>query len=260
MVNWFIRSQIMEKFAQAPPYGRVRAKDYLQLMREIDQRMVGFPATSSMNMLLNRMVGDLESAVMNVYWNTRAMGHTAHGYAWPCPDCNGIKRTIDDELDDLVLMRHYDSPEAYRDDWGDYDEGELPPMLAELFEKDTYGDGLFICEQCNKHMTFDQVSDEMKNPFPGGRELLISDQIDYVIDYLMKIKNGSTFEEKFPYFEGIIEWCHRSGDMSHWFIEGGDSTIDKYRSSKLPSRHTEDKYEDWVHPSQRDKDWDWSKI
>jgi len=255
----------MEKFAQTPPYGRVKAKDYMQLMRELEQRMAGFPATDSMNMLLDKMVADLESAVMNVYWNTVAMGHTAHGYSWPCPDCNGPKRTVEEHMDsDLAVMRHYDSPEAYTEEWleygGDEETYELPPMLAEAFENDPYGDGLFICEQCGKLMTFDQVADEMKNPFPGGRDILISDQIEYVLGYLMKIKNGSTFEEKFPYFEGIIEWCHRSGDMSHWFIEGGDSTVDKYRSSRLPSRHTDDQFEDWIHPNSRDKDWDWSGI
>ena len=101
----------MERFAQQAPYGRVKAKDYMQLMRLIDQKMPGFPATSDMNRLLDTMVGNLESAVMNVYWNTRAMGHTSYGYAFPCPDCNGPIRTIDEELDDLAVMRGYNDIE-----------------------------------------------------------------------------------------------------------------------------------------------------
>ena len=258
VVNWFKKAQSMEKFAQSPKYGRVKAQDYFQLMRMLEQKMPGFPATDSMNRLLDKMVADLESAVMNVYWNTRAMGHTAHGYSWPCPDCNGPRRTIDEEMDELVLMRNYDSPEAYMEDWGDYDEGEISPILAEYFENDKYGDGIFICDQCGKVLTFEQVEDEIRNPFPGGRDVLISDQIERVVGFLMNIHQADTFERKFPYFEGIIEWVHGSGDMSDWFIEGGQATIDKYRSSKLPdTSHRDDR---WVHPVHRDKDWDWSGI
>ncbi len=257
-MSWFKKAQLLEKYAQAPKYGRVKARDYLELMRELEQKVSGFPATDSMCKLLDRMVNDLESAVVNVYWNTRAMGHTSQGYAWPCPDCNGIRRTIEEELhDELILMNLYHSSEEYREDWGV--EGDLPPEVVASFENDSYGDGIFFCGQCNKMLTFDQVAEEIKNPFPGGREVLISDQIDMIMGYLMKIKDADTFERKFPYFEGIIEWVHRSGDMSDWFIEGGEATIDKYRNAKLPSR-TEGPYEDYVHPMNRDNDWDWSNI
>lgn len=269
MKNWFERYRRMERFAEgSPSYKRVKAQDYIRLMRMVEKKPVGFPATSDMVRLLDKMVVDLEDAVANVYINTIAAGHTANRMMYPCPDCNGPISTleeIEDAWENGQMLEHYWNVNEYLEsEYYGEDIEDLPDEIRAAFEGQARpqfgdgGDGLFICRSCGLMKTQDDLDEYMRNPFPGGRDVLISDQIDYIVNYLKKVKNADTFERKFPYFEGIIEWVHGSGDMSHWFIEGGDTTIDKYRNSKLPQREGE--YGEWVHPHNRDKDWDWSKI
>jgi hypothetical protein len=268
-MNWFKKAQIMERFASTTSYSRVKAQDYIRLMRLVDKKPPGLPATDEMRRLLNKMAVDLEDAVANVYINTIAAGHTSNGMMYPCPDCYGNVNSLDDIFEaweSRGVLTHYWKLEDYIEtEYYGEDPEDVPIEIREAFEKSnegrTYGgDGIFICETCGDIKQADDLDQYMMNPFPGGREFLISDQIDMIVNHLKKFKEAETFERKFPWFEGIIEWIHGSGDMSRWFIEGGSNTIDKYRSSKLPSQYKDEPYGSWIHPHYRDKDWDWSNI
>lgn len=260
----------MEVFAESYRYRRVSAQDYMRLMRLVEQKPAGFPATDEMNRLLSKMVSDLEDAVANVYINTIAVGHTQEPMMYPCPDCYGPISSIDDIYEawenNEVLEHFRDVGEYLEEEYYGEDPKNLPDEIREAFERQARpqfgdgGDGLFICPSCGLIKAPDDLDQYMQNPLPEGRGILISDQIGYIVKYLKNIKQADTFERKFPYLEGIIEWVHGSGDISEWFLEGGSSTIDKYRSSKLPPRHEEGPYGNWIHPHRREKDWDWSNI
>jgi len=213
-LTWFQRSMVKEAAPQYH-YGRVRAVDYMKLMRDLDAGTKNLP-------LLNKMIADVKDQVNFVYWNTVAWGHTPQEQSYPCPDCT-------DDISDIhgvEPMIHID--EDNLDKWDE----EFPGIRQQLEGYDL-SDGVFLCLSCNKILTYDQLDEYIKDPTGQGRGVMVSDMADKIYEYWSKANEGVTFEQKFPYFEGLMEFAHRSGDLSEWFLEGGGNTIDKYRSSKL---------------------------
>jgi hypothetical protein len=128
-------------------------------------------------------------------------------------------------------------PEEYVDEDDDEQAERNKEYLDHIRSIDP--DGVFHCNDCGMNLSFSKLVEMITDPTPtlGSRGVMISDQIDHIYDAWDKAYRGETFEKKFPQFERLIEYWHRSGDLSHWFIEGGRATIDKYRSSKLPERN-----------------------
>ena len=213
------------KVAQEFKYSRVKAKDYFQLMREMERGIKNIS-------LLDKMIYDLEPAVVQIYYNTTAMGHTSEDLTFPCPSCEDGNIRIDDMLHgEVILMNHYD-------DISDMEEGEMSMLNDDNIKKiesQPYG-GFFICWSCMKLMTFDEVDNYIEDPTGTdhhARGSLMSDEINHVFRLLQRAKDSTSFEDKFANFEAIIEYAHKSGDISHFFIEGGTVTIDRYRDGEV---------------------------
>jgi len=200
----------------------VKAKDYFQLMRELEQ--------GNRNLaLLNKMIWDLEPAIMAIAYNTQAMGHTASPMRYPCPDCNSAVLRLSDMLDGEIHEMYFVDKDqnGLLNDEEDQDRIGHVDLSQKLQESEW---GVFVCENCSTILTSQEVEALMKdNTVPRG--IMITDEIERIWDLFNRIQRGRTFEEKFPYFEAIIEYIHRSGPIGHWFIEGGQSTIDKYRGN-----------------------------
>jgi len=174
-------------------FSRIAAVDYLKLMRDMNAGIYNFP-------LIKKMIRDIRLQVYYVYWNTVSCGHTACSPMYPCPVCT---EDISD-IDECVVM--------------------------ELEDKDgTYDDGVFTCGSCGYSITFEDHYASIVDPTGQGRGIMISDCAENILDYWMKADQSQTFQEAFPWLEGIIEYVHRSGVLYDWFLEGGFHTINKVK-------------------------------
>jgi len=126
-----------------------------------------------------------------------------------------------------------DYPAHYVDEDGrisNDEDGEVYSRISKNIIKllKKYDGGFWICEQDGAMVGWEEYMETTSDNSSKG-SWMYTDGHKFLEQRVNILESNASSQEKSGYFESVMEFIHGSGPASHWFIEGGLSTIDRVK-------------------------------
>lgn len=210
--NWYHESIIREaalRPAKRPIIPRpVKAVDYLAYTKLL---MQGIQDEERLDEMLSTLVEIIRFIAKNT-----DLARNPHSGRPACPNCNP------EENPEETSMTFFDLGEDIHD--ADHEGFMSQEEYDRLMKK--HPDGFWICPGCNMVMDYKKTLNKTKDQQGNW---MYTDQIHDLLYLLAQARFGDSFGNRNQAFQSILQFVHGIGSASHWFIEGGKTTLDKAR-------------------------------
>lgn len=204
-MNWYNFFKSSSRYRWGKPSKKVRAADYLKFMGDYRKGIKN-------ELLLNRMLDDLESVIEYIALNSDIRHHPDH----VSPDCPKCSDTNND-------MPYFDESGRFSPE-----HQEVLKMCRLNYKKliaksDT---GFWVCPNCCTVIGWEEYMSQTKDE---KGKWMYSDAASWLMKKFEQARHAGDLGERIVNFEMIMEFVHGSGPQSNWFIEGGTGTINEVK-------------------------------
>lgn len=176
------------------PYGRIRAKDYMQYHRELLAGHQNVP-------LLRKMIDDVKLTLEAIIENSQIRDYPDKVKA--CDKCGNQP------------IPFYDSGAPSNPTNGD----------AQILLQPGMDMGYWKCDACGAIEGFEQYFENRKDD--TGR-WMYTDGSRKLEGIAAELETGD-IEIMHGALEALVQFAHMSGPQANWFIEGGEASVDRVR-------------------------------